>query len=88
MWATRKGADTKALLKMFVGAGVVALVLMGFLAAAAFGWLNKETAVNMALGTFLVGTVVLALMFGPALSGRRPPKNRPDRPPDTDRPLP
>jgi hypothetical protein len=74
---------------MFAGAAVVAVVLMGILAAAAFGSLSRETAGVAALVCFVAGAVFLGQWFGPALTGRPPPADRPekDRPPKADRPM-
>jgi hypothetical protein len=69
----------KALLRLIGACFILAIVVMGILAAAALKAISREVAVYLALAVFVVGVIVFALVFGPALS-RRNRKHGEDEP--------
>jgi hypothetical protein len=80
-------SDTRALLRMFLWAGVVTLVFMAVLAAAAFGRLDRGVAVGIGLGVLLVGGILVGLFASRGLLAPRKPRDpdaelgdAPDRP--------
>jgi hypothetical protein len=63
-------SDMKALLKVFGGSFLVALVILGILTAAALDLLSREAAVGLTLVVFVVGALVLGRVFTRALMTR------------------
>jgi hypothetical protein len=78
-------SDVRALLKLLGASVLLAAVVMGIIAAAAFGILPRQVAVYTAAAVFLVGVAALARRFtralGPPARGRDTPAE-PDSPPD------
>jgi hypothetical protein len=89
MWATEEApmrSDARALLEVFAWSGVVALVVIGILVVAALGGLKPEVAVGIAAVCLIAGAVLIGTKLRGALLGLRPPADRPDGPPEADRP--
>jgi hypothetical protein len=70
------GSDVRALGGVFLGGLVVAIVVIGFGVADAFHWMPHQFALAGAFGSFVIGSVVLARRFGPALTGPRGKKEK------------
>jgi hypothetical protein len=68
-------SDTRALLRIFLWAGVVALVLMAVLAAAAVGRLNHEVAAGVGLGVLVIGGILVGRFGSRGLLAPRKPRN-------------
>ena len=78
----------RALFRIVAGAFVVAVLVMSLLAAAALGWLARDTAIGVALVGLLAGGVVLGQVFGRGLFVSDRPSARhaaPDAAPDPAR---
>ena len=56
-------SDMKALFKLIGASFLLAIVLMGILIAAALEVISREVAVPLALVGFVVGAVILGLVF-------------------------
>jgi len=81
-------SDMRALFRIVAGAFVVAVLVMGLLAAAALGWLARDTAIGVALVGLLAGGVLLGRVFGRGLfvSDRPPARHaEPGAAPDPSR---
>jgi hypothetical protein len=60
-------SDVRALLGVFGAAALVAVIIMGVIAAGAFGILPTKTAIYAALAVFVVGALVIGRRFARAL---------------------
>jgi arginine exporter protein ArgO len=71
-------ADTRALLKVIGWSFVLAIVVVAVAVAAVVGWIKQESAPQWMLGIIMVGGILLALWYGPALRRSDRSKTEPD----------
>jgi hypothetical protein len=64
-------------MKVFGWSLAVALAVVGIAVVAVLGGMGRETAANWMLGAIVVGGLVMAWRFGPALMRPNPPKGGP-----------
>jgi hypothetical protein len=81
-------SDVRALLRILLWAGAVALVFMAVPAGAVAGWLGREVAVGVGLGVILVGGILVGRFASRGLIAPRKPRpdaEPPDAPSDLNR---
>jgi hypothetical protein len=76
-------SDTKALFKLFAWSALLAVVVVGILAAAAFGVIDREVGIGLAIAVLIAGPLLFGRRLSRGLLGLPHKADRPrgDQPP-------